>query len=176
MLKAMMFLFLATTAFVPPKFINYPNIQVTQTSSASRIELPEAITFEEKRGLFRSVYVGGAKAGVYVPEFEDVDGVYFRGTGRPILFYPKPLGPDANPGGEGGIYVPNNLDLPIRLYAYIDDSAVKSAQVNPGVVIGALVRKDLGKINLGGPLIDSEINRIVRASILKAVPSAEDSQ
>ena len=176
MLRALTFLFAAATAFVPPEFIGYPNLRVVQTSSESKIELVEDVSFEEKRGILRSVYVGCARTGLYLPEFEDSDGIYFRGSGRPILFYPKSLGPDSNPGGEGGIYVPSNPSLPIRLYAYVDDRAVKESGAVPGSLVGALIRKDLGKINLGGPLMDAGINRTVRASIHEAPPSAENSQ
>ena len=120
---------------------------------ASRLEgfiLNERI---EHHGKTRLIEVKeGLKKGEYKAEFEDKEGVYYRGPGKCVTF-------DASTGykadSEGGLWLPKpGVEIKPRVYAYIL-AENNPTSIKDGLLIKGLIENDYGRISFGADINDS---------------------
>ena len=88
-----------------------------------------------------------AFAGSYYPEFEDSNGVYYRGKTGFIQFEPlkvtcmKKL-PETSSFEWAGIYIPNNQSLPAKMYVY---SGAKPSGYQPVIPDDEILKDSVNK-------------------------------
>ena len=119
----------------------------------------------------------GLHAGIYAAAFENDEGVFYEGTGTPVISYLR----DHSMGDyAGGIFVPNAApDKPYLYYYFKPDETTYRSQ---GPLIAWLIEKGEGKINFfpyKGPLEDSQFIEVLKSSFridLQTSPADNISQ
>ena len=106
-----------------------------------------------------------ALAGTYYPEFEDDNGVYFRGRFGAIQFEPLKVScfkevPKMTSFEWAGIYIPNNVSSPAKLYVYSGSKPPNYKSVVPDDI------QPIKNISASAQVIDSNTNGVVPALIL----------
>ena len=135
--------------------VHIGNVRQTSISKLAVINKNYEYTRDRNTPFCAERFTYRALAGTYYPEFEDNDGIYYRGKSGAIQFESlkascmKEL-PKITSFEWAGIYIPNTPTLPARLYVYSgqkpsgyqsvipDDGQIKNhndiAKVSPGEV------------------------------------------
>lgn len=117
----------------PKKFAGY--------SSSSYFDLTSDLKYSERRGIGVR-WEQGLKAGRYEARFQDAEGFYYYGEGFTVC--------QKNPRCaefdlEGGIWISKKTPEDIRVFL-VQPPPTAREQETAGPLIGALIRKDVGKI------------------------------
>jgi hypothetical protein len=110
-------------------------------SSSSYFELASDLKYSERRGI-GVLWEQGLKAGRYEARFQDAQGFYFYGEGFTVC-QKNPRCADFDL--EGGIWISKKTPEDIRVFLVQPPPTAREQQA-AGVLIGALIRKDIGKI------------------------------
>jgi hypothetical protein len=118
----------------PKTFVEY--------SSADSFELPADAKYSERRGL-GALIEQGLRAGKYIGQYQDKEGLYFLGEGAPVC--------QGNPRCrafdlEGGVWVSKRDAADIRVFLIQPPPKAPKAEAAQGILADALGRKDTGKI------------------------------
>lgn len=110
-------------------------------SSASYFELAGDLKYSERRGIGVQ-WEQGLKAGRYEARFQDAEGFYYYGEGFTVC-QKNPRCTDFDL--EGGIWISRKTPEDVRIFL-VQQPPTAREQTAAGPLIGALVRKDAGKI------------------------------
>jgi|GEM_PF-1403084 len=110
------------------------------TEEASTFVIERDATFDVKLGI-GAKWRWGLHAGTYVATFENDEGVFYEGTGSPVISY---LGERSMGDYAGGIFVPRATPDSPYLYYYFkhDEDTYRSA----GAVVAWMIKSGDGKI------------------------------
>lgn len=109
------------------------------------IELAQGVSYSERRGI-GVLWTLGLTAGRYVPEYEDDDGVFYRGPSKCVTqSAPQVM------KYEGGVWL-SKSGKPPRLYYYFDYD--KEAVGKAGLLVSAIVASGKGKLEYFAPIND----------------------
>lgn len=134
---------------------------LSKPSVKSKLVLKEDVHYDIKKMLGVISYT--LKAGDYVAEYQNKQGIFYRGPKDSII--------ENNQISQmvveldGGIFVPFKMDKNTpRLYSYIED-IYNQLEKDNGILINALIERDMGRIVIHDKLKEPAVIELLESAI-----------